>query len=582
MLAFNHLLLDGYGVKLFAERMMARYNALLADPASPAPAATPAPWGLAARERDYQASPRAARDLAFWQLRLPAPEHAPTYPPPAPSATPPLTARWLIAPERWDALDAAARSLGLSVAQALSGLIALYIARIADSADAWVALPLHNRLSAEDKQTLGLFVNVLPLLWPVPREQPLAELLQAYAAQAAVTVDVVIDPRAPAPLRHTAFLAERLHRLLDHLLTRADQPLLAADLIGSGEAAVIAAANATARTHPGPTLLHELVWAQAERTPQARLLNFYRSSEATEDSTAAEIDAAALTEDGVLPIGRPVDNTQVHVLDARGRVQPLDVPGELCIGGAGVALGYLGQPELTAERFVPDPFVSAPDARLYRSGDIGWLRADGQLVCLGRNDQQVKIRGYRIELGEIEAALAAREDIAQAAVIVHDFGDGSPALCVYLVARPGQPRPDFAALRAALAHTLPDYMIPASWQWLAALPLTASGKVDRRALPAPRRPESAQPVPPRTDTERRLHAIWSEVLGAAPASVHDHFFALGGHSLLAARAALLIEQRTGLLVHPRRLVHETLAQIARPRTGHSASNAPQAAVPTAF
>ncbi|KAK48742.1 hypothetical protein BG58_25910 [Caballeronia jiangsuensis] len=235
-----------------------------------------------------------------------------------------------------------------------------------------------------------------------------------------------------------------------------------------------------------------------------------------------------------VPIGRPLANTRIYLLDAHGQPMPPGAVGELHIGGAGVARGYLNRPELTAERFLPDPFSTTPDARMYRTGDLARWLPDGNVEFLGRNDLQVKIRGYRIELGEVEARLAAHENIREAVVVARE-GGGGKQLVAYYTADASREALRSQQLRAHMLETLPEYMVPAAYVMLDALPLTPNGKVDRRALPAPddgaftRRDYEA----PAGDTESMIAAIWAEVLGRERVGRHDNFFELGGHSLLA-------------------------------------------------
>ncbi|HEV2736260.1 MAG TPA: phosphopantetheine-binding protein, partial [Longimicrobiaceae bacterium] len=227
------------------------------------------------------------------------------------------------------------------------------------------------------------------------------------------------------------------------------------------------------------------------------------------------------------------------VLDPRGEAVPIGVPGELYLGGGGVARGYLDRPDLTADRFVPDPFGPEPGARVYRTGDRVRFLADGTLEFVGRVDQQVKVRGFRVEPGEIESALAAQPGVAEAVVAAREESPGNTRLVAYLVAEPGAELsvPD---LRAALKAELPGYMVPAAFAVLDALPLTRRGKTDRRSLPAPEavartEAKSAGHAAPQSDVERTIAAAWQEVLGVDEVGLDDNFFDLGGHSLLLAR-----------------------------------------------
>ena len=260
--------------------------------------------------------------------------------------------------------------------------------------------------------------------------------------------------------------------------------------------------------------------------------------------------------EGAITIGRPVPGTQSYVVDAAGELLPKGVPGELRIGGAGVARGYHARPDLTAERFLPDPFSSAPGARLYRTGDLARFLPDGRIEILGRIDHQVKIRGHRIELGEIENALAEVPGVAAAAAIV--FGDGEERrIAAYVVERSGVSLGEGAALRETLgAHLrdrLPEAFVPSTFTRLDRLPLTPNGKVDKRALPSPELPGAEALAPPRTPTEKRLAGFWQELLGVAAVGIESHFFQLGGHSLLGMRLVARVREELGLELPLRRL-----------------------------
>ena len=278
-----------------------------------------------------------------------------------------------------------------------------------------------------------------------------------------------------------------------------------------------------------------------------RLLNMYGPAESTTYATwhavgRVEPDAPSV------PIGRAVAATRLYVLDAHLRPVPVGVAGELFIGGAGLARGYLGKPELTAERFVADPFSGHPGARLYRTGDRVRWREGGALEFLGRVDQQVKVRGFRVEPGEIETALRAHPAVADAAVALREDRPGDRYLAAYVVGAEGA-EPDTAALRAWLAARLPAYMVPGAIVPLAALPQTPGGKLDRRALPAPHAAGGEDGyVPPATETEEAVAAIWREVLGAERVGARDNFFDLGGHSLRATRIVSRVEAALGVRI----------------------------------
>jgi amino acid adenylation domain-containing protein len=270
--------------------------------------------------------------------------------------------------------------------------------------------------------------------------------------------------------------------------------------------------------------------------PHPRLWNGYGPTEATIAATFCELGPADASEGRELPIGKPVDNARAYILDARLEPVPIGVPGELYIGGEGVARGYLNRASLTAEKFVPDPFRPASPEKIYRTGDRVRYRHDGNIEYLDRLDSQVKIRGYRIELGEVESALRRLTGVADAVVVAQGEAH-ERRLVAYFVAR-GRPGPSAADLRHSLSRTLPDYMVPSVFVALEALPMTPAGKIDRRALPEPgsSQPETAKShTSPRDELETRLVRIWEEILKVRPVGVTDNFFDLGGHSLLAVR-----------------------------------------------
>jgi hypothetical protein len=266
---------------------------------------------------------------------------------------------------------------------------------------------------------------------------------------------------------------------------------------------------------------------------RGQVMNMYGPTETTIWSTVHAVDRDA---SGVIPLGAPLANQQVYVLDSRQQPLPPGVPGELAIGGAGVVRGYFERPELTAERFVPDAITG--HGHLYRTGDLARWRDDGVLEFLGRLDHQVKVRGHRIELGEIEAALSEQSGVAQAVVTAREDVPGDARLIAYLVAKPGTSL-DTHALREALRARLPEPMLPQAFVVLDEFPHTPNGKIDRNALPAP---EAAAPtpaaafVPPADDLEGRIADVWKDVLKLPQVGTRDNFFDLGGHSLLAVQA----------------------------------------------
>ncbi|GHG84274.1 non-ribosomal peptide synthetase [Comamonas sp. JC664] len=284
-------------------------------------------------------------------------------------------------------------------------------------------------------------------------------------------------------------------------------------------------------------------WRQ--HAPQVRLINEYGPTETVVGCSVFDVSAGELP-DGIVPIGRPIANTALYVLDARMQPVPVGVTGELYIGGTGVARGYLGRPALSAERFVPNPFSQHPGKRLYRTGDHARFLPDGNLEFLGRRDGQVKLRGYRIELGEVEATVRQHAAVSDAVVIVREDVPGDQRLAAYVVPH-AEAAVDTASLRAFLQQRLPEHMVPSALVAMEALPLTPNGKVDRKALPVPDGLLSAEArAAPRNGTEELIASIWVDVLRTNHAGIHDHFFDLGGHSLLATRVVSRIREAFGV------------------------------------
>ncbi|MGB3300747.1 MAG: amino acid adenylation domain-containing protein, partial [Phormidesmis sp.] len=275
-----------------------------------------------------------------------------------------------------------------------------------------------------------------------------------------------------------------------------------------------------------------------QQLPNVNLHNLYGPTEAAIDVTAWQCQPGATT----VPIGRPIANTQIYLLDSELNPVPIGVPGELHIGGVGVAQGYLNRPALTAERFIPHPFAPSP-ARLYKTGDLARYLPDGTIDYLGRQDNQIKLRGIRIELGEIEAALTSHPAVRQAAVVVQKDSSENQTIVAYIVGEIAELNDLIQTLSIFLKAKLPDVMVPTLFVALDALPLTANGKLDRRALHKPEHQSSVQKVPPRNETERAIASIWSAVLQQSDISIYDNFFDLGGHSLSATRVNTRLRQQ---------------------------------------
>jgi acyl carrier protein len=290
--------------------------------------------------------------------------------------------------------------------------------------------------------------------------------------------------------------------------------------------------------------------------------NMYGPTETTIWSSTLQVQAG----DGPVPVGPPIDNTQFYVLDASNQIVPIGVAGELHIGGDGLARGYFHRPELTAEKFVSDPFRSDANARMYKTGDLVRRAADGTIEFLGRLDHQVKLRGFRIELGEIETALARYPGVREAVVIVREDIPGDKRLVAYVTSE--QQAITVATVREALTGKLPNYMLPSAVVRLDAMPLTPNGKIDRKALPAPdtgRATRQKEYIAPRTDQEKTLAEIWAEVLHLERVGIQDNLFELGADSLhifqIVARAGKLGMKIPPALILKHRTIAAVLAQL---------------------
>ncbi|WP_437779129.1 amino acid adenylation domain-containing protein [Sorangium sp. So ce1097] len=383
------------------------------------------------------------------------------------------------------------------------------------------------------------------------------------------TVDIVPDEVARDP-----------GRLLDHIERRG---IAVAEVVP----AVLQGMLDAARERPAPPALGRLRWilptgealpaalaaAWLDRYPAVPLMNAYGPAECSDDVALHAITARPASNEAQVPIGRPVDGLRLYVLDHLLAPLPVGVTGEIYVGGVGVGRGYLGEPGRTAAAFLPDPFSRAPGRRLYRTGDLGRYRDDGTIEFAGRRDHQVKLRGYRIELGEIEARLAEHPAVQEAAVLVREDRPGVRRLVAYAAAP--EPAPAAEALRAWLAERLPEYMVPPAFVFLPALPRTANGKVDRRALPAPEAGDARSHVAPRTAAEELLAGIWAEVLGVERVSVEDSFFDLGGHSLLLTQVLSRVRRVLDVEL-PLRALFETPTVAAQARAVEAARRGPLA------
>jgi amino acid adenylation domain-containing protein len=384
------------------------------------------------------------------------------------------------------------------------------------------AYGLTRRDTVLQKTPFSFDVSVWEFFWPLGSGAKLAIAPPGTHLDPAQLAHVINEQRVTT----AHFVPSMLLKFLEHSATKRDNTLVR--VISSGEALSLSLVEK----------LHETL----DRTD---LHNLYGPTEAAIDVTAWTTSAGQLPPGATSPpIGRPISNTRIYLLDGSMEPVPVGVAGEIYIGGAGVARGYLNRPELTAERFVASPFVEGD--RLYKTGDLGRYLADANIEFLGRNDFQVKIRGCRIELGEIEARLSSYPGMREAVVLARADEAGDQRLAAYYTAA-GPDAPETEALRAHLAAGLPEFMVPAAFVRLEKLPLTANGKIDRSALPAPDQGAYARPIyeAPVGSVEAAIAGIWAEVLGLDRFGRHDNFFDLGGHSLRAVQLLVEINRSFG-------------------------------------
>ncbi|CAM0555622.1 amino acid adenylation domain-containing protein [Halomonas titanicae] len=410
---------------------------------------------------------------------------------------------------------------------------------------------LNNQLSKVpylDLSASDVIAQTAALSFDISVWQTLAGLLCGASIEI-VPDEIARDPSALLPYAHDngVTILQSVPALIQGMLNTAPVDLLALRwLLPTGEAST-----------------SELVRQWFARYPAIPLVNAYGPAECADDVSLHLLRSGDDEHLAVVPIGKPADNTQLLVLDSQLNLLPMGGSGELYVAGVGVGRGYLNQPKLTADRFVPNPYAEVPGERLYRTGDLARYRTDGVLEYIGRTDQQVKIRGQRIELGEIESRLV-EFDVIREAVVVAQEGPGGARLVAYAVAQPHESI-DTAELRERLGQVLPDYMVPSLVVMLDSLPLTPNGKVDRKALPEPDFASSAQYEPPQGETEETLAAIWSEVLSVERVGRHDNFFELGGHSLLALKVQSKVEEHFDIRLPLRSYFeHATLASMCEP------------------
>ncbi|WP_314176429.1 condensation domain-containing protein [Streptomyces winkii] len=578
LLTCHHILVDGWSLPLLVDELTALYRTAAAGGEVPEQAGLPP----AVPYRDHLrwlAGRDEAESRAEWRRALDGLDE-PTYLVPGGRASgSPVKLQRALSPEATDGLTALARREGLTLNTVVQGAWALLLGRLTRREDVVFGAVVSGRPSdlPGSERMIGLFINTVPVRVRLRQDEPFAEALPRLQREQARLLE-----HQYLGLAETQRLAPGSH--FDTLLVFQNYPA-GPDEDAPGSGLRVTGVDAHDATHypvslmavPGERLLLDLTFRDAADVPggAARLLD--RVAEVLEQAARrpgtavgdfdilSEGERRALLGEWIgggprhavpprpaAPIGRPIPGDRAYVLGLHGDLLPPEVKGELYLAGAGLARGYINRPALTASSFVPDPY-GEPGTRMYRTGDLARWRADGQLEYLGRADHQVKIRGYRVELTEIESALIAHSGLSGAAVLAREDTPGHRRLVAYVVARPGE-RPTDEDVRRHLGASLPDYMVPSTFVWLDAVPVTTHGKVDRDALPAPGASGAGgsgrRPV---TGREKAVCAAVGEVLAVDDVTLDDNLFDLGCDSLTAGRLVGRVNAELGLGLTVRRL-----------------------------
>ncbi|MCI0362343.1 MAG: amino acid adenylation domain-containing protein [Phycisphaerales bacterium] len=551
----HHLLHDGWSFHVFLGELLELYKAFMAGKSSPLPEPPMQFADFAIAQRRWMEDEEGAAQLDYWKTKLSGAE-ALTWrsdrPRPAQQTFVGTAPRVELSLDLCEALRTLSRRAGVTLFMTMFTAFLIVLQRYTAQNDICVGSGIANRRWRETESMLGMILNNVVLRVDLSGDPDFRELLrrvQQVTLAAYANQDVPFDQVVRAldqtrdPSRNPLFqVMFSFHELADALIRYKITTLwLTASLFHlmvdhhlealRGLRQLLAGGDVLSVAH-----LKKFLAAQTG----CRLINGYGPTENTTFTCCYSIphDAKIISS---VPIGRPIANTQVYILDRHLNPVSIGVPGELHIGGAGLARGYLNRPELTQEKFIPNLFSEDPEARLYKTGDLACYLPDGNIEFLGRTGHQVKVRGFRIELGEIEAVLVQHPDVREAAVIAREDTPNDKRLIAYIV--PGEIPPgsrlsqrgDGEDLRSYLKTKLPEYMLPSAFVVMNALPLTPNAKLDRKALPAPEYRSEESFVAPRTPTEDRLAAIWGEVLKLDRVGIHDNFFDLGGHSLLATQ-----------------------------------------------